>query len=188
MSSPIVVKRKFPWTDSVDGLNVTFRLMAAQDRAGFHQMALKLTEEDLAFLRTDITDDTTMDEYLQNIERGRTVTVLLDVGGQIIGYGSLHHDEQLWTHHMGEIRILVLREYRGKGLGKKLVSELFHIADSMGLQRVVCQIPAEQGGVRAMLEELGFQPEALLREWLLTRDGSRFDLLVMTKAVDTMGY
>lgn len=188
MASPIVITRKFPWTEKIDGHNLTFRLLTRDDRPAVEKMVAALPEEDIAFLRVDLREPGALDEYFENIDRGRTVTVMAEENGRLIGYGSLHHDEQLWSHHLGELRVLTLPEYRGLGLARRIIAELFHIANDMGLDRVFCQIPAHQENVRKMFENLGFQPEAFLREWLHTMDGKKYDLLIVARAVDVMGY
>ena len=186
-TSPIVVKRDFPWTDTSGAHNVTFRLMDADDKPAIIDLARRQSEKDRAFLRTDVTDPAVVSEWIANIRRGRTVTVLAEVDGRMVGYGSLHHDETLWTHHMGEIRVLVDREFRGERIAKRLVAELFHIAREMKLERIFCQIPADQARVRNLFEELGFQSEAMLQRWLVDLDGKPHDLLIMTHSMDDFG-
>jgi L-amino acid N-acyltransferase YncA len=181
------VKRDFPWTDTSRARSVTFRLMDAEDKSAILELARRQTERDRAFLRTDVTNPGVIEEWIANIRRGRTVTVLAEVDGRVVGYASLHHDETLWTSHMGEIRVLVDRDLRGEGIAKRLVAELFHIAREMKLERIFCQIPGDQARVRNLFEELGFQSEAILQRWLMDMDGEMHDLLVMTHSMDDFG-
>ena len=51
------------------------------------------------------------------------------------GWASLHHNEVLWTRHVGEIRTIVGADYRGIKLGARLVEEMFAIAKELGLQK-----------------------------------------------------
>ncbi len=185
--SPIIVKREFPWTDTSSARSVTFRLMGAGDKSAILDLARRQTERDRAFLRTDVTNPAVIDEWIANIRRGRTVTVLAEMDGRVVGYGSLHHDETLWTSHMGELRVLVDREFRGERIAKRLVAELFHVAREMKLERVFCQIPGDQARVRNLFEELGFQPEAILQNWLVDMQGETHDLLIMTRSMDDFG-
>jgi N-acetylglutamate synthase-like GNAT family acetyltransferase len=185
--APIVVKRDFPWTDTSGSRSVTFRLMHADDKQAIIDLAMRQSERDRAFLRTDVTNPAVVDEWIANIHRGRTVTVLAEVDHRIIGYGSLHHDETMWTSHMGEIRVLVDPDFRGESIAKRLVAELFHIALEMKLERVYVQIPTDQARVRNLFEELGFQSEAILNNWLLDADGVSHDMLIMTHAMDDFG-
>ena len=185
--SPIVVKRDFPWTDTSRHRSVTFRLMTEEDKDAIIQLAGRQSEIDRAFLRSDLTDPKVLDEWIANIHKGRTVTVLAEVDHRVVGYGSLHHDETSWTSHMGELRLLVDSEMRGEGIARRLVIELFHIAHEMKLDRVFCQIPANQTRVRNLFEEIGFQPEAMLDHWLMDPTGAFHDMLIMTHSMDDFG-
>ncbi len=184
--SPILIKRTFPWTDTVQGQAVAFRLMTREDQLAIVSLARSLDDVDLAFLRQDITQPAVVDEWIEQIERGRTITILVEIQGRVAGYGSLFHDEMLWTSHIGEIRLLVSGKYRGLGLAKRLAAELFHIAREMRLERVVCQIPAAQARVRHMLERLGFSPDAILGDWIMSRDGQMHDLIIMSRPPDEL--
>lgn len=58
---------------------------------------------------------------------------VIEVDGQVIGAGSLHI---IWDR-LAEIRALVvIKEYQGKGLGKKLVNILLKEAREMGISQV----------------------------------------------------
>lgn len=186
-NSTQIIKRTYPWTEVIAGTKITFRLMTASDREAIVAFALRQSETDRAFLRVNIADPEIVDGWIENIDRGRTVTVLAESSHGILGYGSLHHNEVLWTSHMGELRIFVGEELRGKGIGEKLVGELFHVASEMRLERVICQVPADQQRVRHMFESLGFQPEAVLNDWIRTPDGKFHDLMVVSKYLRTFG-
>ena len=185
--SPIIVKRDFPWTDTSRDRSVTFRLMTEEDKDAIIDLAKRQSDYDRAFLRSDLTDPKVVDEWIGNIHKGRTVTVLAEVDHRVVGYGSLHHDETSWTSHMGELRLLVDTAMRGEGIARRLVIELFHIAREMKLDRVFCQISANQTRVRNLFEEIGFQPEAMLDHWLMDPAGGFHDLLIMTHSMDDFG-
>lgn len=184
VGDPIIIKRTYPWTGTFNGKEITFRLMTEHDQLAVLRLARSLPESELAYLRTDITKPEVVDAWIENLKRGRTVTVVAELNGQMVGYGSLHHDETLWTSHLGELRILVHKKYRTLGLGRALAAEIFHIAHEMRLERVYCQIPADQPRVRQMMESLGFNAEAYLDNWLLCRDGQMHDLIILARQTE----
>jgi len=55
------VRRTYPWTTNVDGVRLTFRLMEPSDREAILDFARTLPNDDLMFLRTDITQPQTVD-------------------------------------------------------------------------------------------------------------------------------
>jgi len=173
--------RTFPWSDTIGDREITFSLMGKGDREAVLRFSRSLPESEIVFLRMDISRPEIVDMWVQNIEKGFTTTVLAYDGDDIVGYGSLHYNKMLWTRHLGEIRILVKEEMREPGeLEYRLAGEIFGLGKELGLHRITAQIPATLPRVRAMYERLGFQPEALLSDWLMSSDGSTHDLLVLS--------
>lgn len=167
----------------INDLSVTLRLMGRGDRDAVLTFARTLPADDLLFLRTDITEEKVVEDWLHNIEAGRTITILAESDGKLIGYGSLIYNEVLWTRHVGEIRVLVGPDYRRSGLGRRLASEVFEIAKALGLRKMMAQMTPDQRAARATFERLGFKPEALLADFVLDRQGRPRDLLIMSHDV-----
>ena len=186
MTDVAAVRRTYPWTTSVDGVRLSFRLMEPSDRDAMLQFARTLPNDDLIFLRTDITEPKTVDAWMNYVKTGRSITVLAEIEGKIVGYSTIHTNDALWTRHVGELRVLVGREHRGLGLGKRLTNEAFAIAKDLGLKKVTAQMPTEQRGARQVFERLGFRPEALLADHVMSRDGQTHDLLIMS--YDVAGF
>lgn len=166
-----------------DGSEVTLRAFERTDKDAFGRFTSKLDEHDLLFLRTDITDANVVDSWLDNIDAGRTVTVVGDRGGEIAGYGSLHMANSTWSQHVGEIRVLASSEVRGLGLGQLLTEAVFAQALDRGIEKIVAQFTIDQKGAIATFEELGFKAEALLRDHVKDRHGQKHDLLVFSHDV-----
>ena len=105
-----------------DGRRVSLRLMDAADKQRVLRFAQSLPPDDLLFLRTDITEPALIDEWIGNLEKGATVTVLAEIDGDMAGYASLHLEQARWTRRVGEIRVQVGVPYRGVGLGRQLTA------------------------------------------------------------------
>jgi L-amino acid N-acyltransferase YncA len=159
---------------------VSLRLMEEGDKHRVLDFACSLPPDDLLFLRTDITDPATIDAWVRNIEEGRSVTVLADLGGKVAGYASIHTEGARWTRLVGEIRVQVGAEYRGLGLGKRLVGEIFRLSQDLGLKKMAAMMTPEQASARATFEELGFRMEASLQDWVVDREGRTRDLMIMS--------
>src|SRR3990170_2614325 len=186
MTQASTFQRTYPWSANIGGVQFTFRLMTAKDADAILEFARLLPPEDLMFLRTDVTQLETVKYWMQYIEAGRTTTVMAESDDKIAGYASIHTNEALWTRHVGELRVLVGRDFRGLGLGKRLTNEAFAIAKDLGLKKITAQMPTDQRGARAVFEHLGFRPEALLADHVMSRDGRTHDLLIMS--YDVSGF
>src|SRR6185295_6929697 len=107
-------KRTFPRDVRLDnGKTLDLRLMTRADRDDIVRFARALPKQDLLFLRTDITDPAIVDQWIGNVEGDRSVTIIARVDGVMAGYVTLHHNEVLWTRHVGEIRTNVGPDFRG---------------------------------------------------------------------------
>jgi L-amino acid N-acyltransferase YncA len=163
-----------------DRRHVVLRLMEAADRDRLLKFARSLPQDDLLFLRTDITDPAVVDEWVAAVARGNCVTVLAQARGEVVGYGTLHLEQARWTRRVGEIRVQVAPAFRGCGLGRRLTSEIFELGQSRGLKKMAAMMTPDQTGARAAFEKLGFQVEALLQDWVVDRNGRSRDLLIMS--------
>ncbi|MEX0783901.1 MAG: GNAT family N-acetyltransferase [Dehalococcoidia bacterium] len=164
--------------------SIDLRLMGAADRDPMVDFARALPADDLLFLRSNITEPAAVDGWLANVADGRTVTVLGVEGDVIGGYASVHLNQAEWMRHVGEIRLLTGTGFRSAGLGRALASEIFAVASILGLRKLGAQMTLDQAGARATFERLGFKPEALLTDWVMSTDGRTRDLLVMAYDVE----
>lgn len=175
--------RNYPETRSVGGKQVTLRYMTAGDREAILAFARSLPEHDLLFLRRDITQEGTVDSWIQEVELGQTITVLALVDGSVAGYATVERNRIPWTSHVGELRITIAPSMRNKGLGRILTREAFAIALQSGIEKMVAQMTIDQKAAVAVFEGLGFRPEALLRDHVKDRAGKKHDLLILSHEV-----
>ncbi len=174
-------QRDYPRTIQLDtNTEVSLRLMTPADTYRIVAFARSLPADDLLFLRMDITKLNVVAHWGQNVKEGSTMTVLAEVGSEIAGYVSLHHNEVTWQRHLGEIRIQVGPRYRSQGLGRALAGEIFTIARDLKLRKIVAQMTPDQKGAIATFERLGFRTEALLQDFVIDRTDRTRDLMVMT--------
>jgi len=178
------VQRTYPRDVTLSGgQSVHLRLMQADDAQKMLEFARNLDEEDLLFLRMDITAEDVIDKWVASVETGQRVSVLAERGGKLIGYGSLNRTKLTWTRHQGEIRVIINPSERRTGLGSTLAEEVYHVACDLELTKIVAQMPVSQPGGRRLFESLGFKPEALLTDWVIDREGTTHDLLIMSHDV-----
>jgi L-amino acid N-acyltransferase YncA len=162
-----------------DGTPAVLRLMTPADAGPIAAFARSLPEDDLLFLRMDITDPEAVAHWVRNLEAGLTTTVIAEAGGLIAGYAALVQNRVGWQRHLGEIRTQVALPFRSQGLGRALAGEIFSLARGRGLRKIVAQMTPDQKGARATFERLGFRAEALLQDFVVDHSGRTRDLLVM---------
>lgn len=167
-----------------EGGEVEIRLMNPQDRDAILTFARKLPEEDLLFLRVDLTEQRVVDDWIRNVETGHSTTLVAYDASGLIGYATVHRNPAPWTRRVGEIRVNVGPAYRGKGLGRVLTSQIFDVARSLGLHKLVANMTSDQHAAQAAFRQLGFIPEALLADYVEDRKGGIRDLVIMSYTID----
>src|SRR5215207_5148822 len=119
------VPRTYPAEIALDdGRRATLRPLTEADRDAVLAFARALPEEDLLFLRVDLTDPAVVEQWLGRQAAGRSVGLAAEADGALAGYASLHLSETSWQRHLGELRVQVGREHRGRGLGRALASAI----------------------------------------------------------------
>jgi RimJ/RimL family protein N-acetyltransferase len=166
------------------GKAVDLRPMTGDDAAAVLSFAQSLGDEDVLFLRSDITTPEGVAYWVANIEQGTTASILAEVGKEIAGYASIHRNPARWTRRVGEIRVNVASRFRGEGLGRILVGEAFDLARSLGLKKLSAQMTVDQRAAQKAFRHLGFQVEAILADWVEDRTGRPHDLLIMAYDLD----
>jgi len=176
-------KQEYPWQTEIDGDVFTLRLMTSKDRQAMLDFARALPEDDLVFLPIDITKEEAVDDWIRRLKAGNLQTVLVEQDGNLVGHGSLLHEEQVWTRHIGGMILLLSPKVRGKGLGHVLASELFLHAEELKLAKVMARMAAGQKGAIQVFEKLGFKMEALLADCVIDMNDRTHDLIIMSHDV-----
>lgn len=175
------LKERYPRTVELPGGQPTqLLLMTAAYAKEVHGFTTALPPQDLVYLRDDIADPRVVNEWVRNINRGETVTVLGRMGRPLAGFVSLHRTRSRWTRGIGELRVNVGADFRGVGLGRLLTTEMTDIARQLGLRKLMAQMTAEQENARTVFSHIGFGENAVLKSWVEDRTGAPHDLVIMS--------
>ena len=175
------IANRYPREVRVGDTSLRFRLMGESDVDAMVEFARTLPAEDLMYLRVNITDPPVVQQWVEGIKQGRTVTVLALKNAQVVGEGTLLHNATSWTRHLGELRIQVSPSVRRQGLARILAGEIEAIAREFGLQLLTARMTLDQSEAQSVFSRLGFQREAVLWDYAMTPDGKTRNVLVATK-------
>jgi epoxide hydrolase-like predicted phosphatase len=112
------------------------------------------------------------DEYIVRVAR---------ISGRVAGIGVLLQPAPAPLHHTAELSLAVAPEVRRYGIGRALVEYLLDLAPAHGVELVRAWVCAANGPSRALVEGLGFECGARLRDELRRPDGRNFDVLIYHK-------
>ena len=173
--------RKFPRIATLnDGQQVTLRPLQPDDDAALHQFFRRTPEEDRFYLNNDVTSPEVIRGFTENISLDVAIPLVAVSGDKIVADSTLHRSRRASRRHIGELRIVVDPEYRGRGLGARLIDELIQLGVDLGLERVVFELvdrremPAIQAAKAA-----GFEEVAVLEGRVRDMYGIMQDLVIL---------
>jgi len=162
-----------------DGSRVMLRPMVREDREKLLAFFRGLDEKDLLFLRSDVRNPAVIDRWVNNIDYRRAFPLLAEAEGRIVGDGTLHMRPVGWKRHVGNIRVVVAKDYQGRGLGTLLINELVELAGEFGLEKLVAEIHLQAYSALAAFKHAGFSTKAVFEDLVKDLTGRSSDLVVM---------
>ena len=157
-----------------------FRPIEPGDEPALTRFFAHIPEADRTFLKEDIDDA----EVIASWSRPGTARVIAVHEGQVVGSVAvvpLHG----WSSHVGEIRLVVDPEHRGRGIGRGLARQSVMEAVNLGLAKLMVEVISDQTALIGMFRTLGFEPEALLANHVRDRAGEVRDLMVLSNDVES---
>jgi len=152
------------------------------DAAALREFAFDLPEEDRNFLKEDVTDPTVIQSWPDQVDVERFIAWEND---RVVGLVALHPLGG-WSHHVAELRLVVVPAARDHGIGQRLVQQALISAIGAGIEKVLVEVIAEHDRTIGMLQANGFTPEALLVDQVRDRSGQLRDLMVLSCGTDAL--
>ncbi|MFO1476166.1 MAG: GNAT family N-acetyltransferase [Verrucomicrobiota bacterium] len=172
--------RKFPKKLAMrDNRSYTFRPLKKDDEAKFHDFFMAVPESERMFIKHRVTDPAVIKDWCQNIDLGRNFPLLAVADGKIVGDATLHQQLGGWRRHIGRVSVLVLPQYRGRGLARALVTEISQVARSLGLERLEAEFIGEQEAAIKMFAMLGFSNLLRLEDYVKDMQAISHDYVLM---------
>ena len=100
--------------------------------------------------------------------------------GEVVATTAVIRDALSWSAHVADVRLLVLPESRGQGVGRALLEASIEHAIAQGATKLTAQMTPDQVGAITLFEESGFRGEALLRDHVLDAEGGLHDIAILS--------
>jgi len=162
-----------------DGTRVILRPLRKDDRDRLLDFFQRVSDQDLMFLRSDVRDPAVIDDWVNNIDLRKVFPLIAEVNGRIVGDATLHMRRVGWKRHLGNVRVVVARDYQGKGLGTLLINEIVDLAAEFGLEKLVAEIHLLSTSALSTFKKAGFSAKAVFEDLVKDQTGQSGDLVVM---------
>ena len=157
---------------------VTIAPITSRDVESFHQ-ALDIVSRErkyLSFLEAPPLDQTRT-FILDRIERGDPGLVAV-VRGEVVGWCDISRLDRLIHAHRGALGMGIVPDYRGHGLGLRLINAALAEARRIGFVRIELSVHADNARAISLYEKVGFVTEGVQRD-AVRIDGQYLDTIMM---------
>ena len=176
-----LVAQNYPKTFALpDGTNLTIRPMIADDRERLWSFFQQIPDQDRAFLKHDVSHRGTIEAWCSHIDYNKVLPLLALKGDGIVGDATLQQDRGGWLSHIGMVRIVVGLDYRGQGVGNRLIRELIELATLSDLDCLEAEFMADQHRAIESFRRLGFEHFCVMPRRVRDRKLQYHDLVVLT--------
>lgn len=162
-----------------EGAGSQFRPLRKTDEKKFHDFFLAVPAHERMFIKHRVTDPEVIRDWCQDIDLGRNLPLLAFMGSNIAGVATLHQQLGGWKRHIGRVSVLVLPQYRGRGLARALVAEIVAVARSLGLEKVEAEFIGDQEAAIKMFALLGFSNLVRLENYVKDMQAITHDYILM---------
>jgi ribosomal protein S18 acetylase RimI-like enzyme len=118
-------------------------------------------------------------QEVQAFLKGRSpIQFLARQGEEVVGWCDITPDPREGFRHSGVLGMGVLAEYRGRGIGRRLLDRTVREARAAGLTRIELEVFSSNQAAISLYQEFGFREEGRKRGARVL-DGREEDILLM---------
>lgn len=179
------VYRKF--VNDNNGKRILLRPLLEEDHKRLFDLFGGAQDEDLRFLKDDVRDPLVVERWISNINYERVLPLVAYCDERLVGDCTLHIGAKS-GRHTGEVRIFLAPDFRGVGLGSKMIKEIEEVARKLGLMFLTAQIILDHVGLVKAFRRVGFDVRCILDDYFMTAQDQTFDIAFLTKRLAHQDY
>ena len=142
-----------------DGTKVVIKYFTHEDLSKMIEFYSNLLSEDDAYLRVDSKNPNMADLRNGTVESANIIRIIAIHEEDMVADGALEllHDKH--RRHNGELRVIVAKKFRHKGLGTVLMRELCLLAAQNNVDKFLVRLTKPQIAAQTICKKLGFHEE-----------------------------
>ena len=169
-----------------DGTAVTVRSTSRDDLDKVIVFFEALPDEDKQCVKVELCSREDFERRYDRVEKGLVTRLVIEKEGRIVGEASLETMRYGWLRKSGEVRMIVLPEYRGLGASKILAREIFLLAARRGLENLLARVVDCRKEAVQIFESLHFRHEASQKCHAVDMEGKPHDVHLLTFSLRKM--
>jgi len=169
-----------------DGTEAVIRPLREDDVDRSYAFFQALPEKDRQFLRMDVSSLDFVKRRIRKAKASDNERIVAVQDDKIVADGLLELEGSGWKEQMGELRLIVSRSHRRKGLGLLMARELYELANKHRIEEIVVKMMRPQVEARSIFQRLGFKEMIMIPDYVRDLHGKRQDLIVMRCNLDAL--
>ena len=162
-----------------DGAQCQVRPLRKDDEKRFPEFFLAVPAGERMFIKHRVTEPEVIHDWCRNIDLGRNLPLLATMSSRIVAVATLHQQLGGWKRHIGRVSVLVLPQFRGRGLARALVAEIVSVARNLGLEKVEAEFIGDQEAAIKMFAMMGFSNLVRLENYVKDMQAITHDYILM---------
>jgi len=167
------------------GFSCALRPLEREDEEEFFNFFQNVPEEERLFIKHRVEDREVIRQWCEHIDYLAKLPLLALHESKIVGAATLHQSQGGWKRHIGRVSVLVLPQFRGRGLARRMVSEITELAQHAGLDSVEAEFIGGQEAAIKMFSLLGFVPLVTLPAYVRDMQGAAHNYTLMSMQLKT---
>ena len=119
-------------------------------------------------------------EVLDRVEKDEAVNIIADIGDKIVASGGVARGKYSDTHRHGSLGLTVSQEYRGHGIGSRIIQTLVAESRRLGLKSIDVEFLAINKSAERAYKRAGFKRAGIIPSKIF-RNGEYFDAMIMAR-------
>jgi len=119
-------------------------------------------------------------EVLDRVEKDEAVNIIADIGDKIVASGGVARGKYEDTHRHGSLGLTVSQEYRGHGIGSRIIQILVAESRRLGLKSIDVEFLAINKSAERAYKRAGFKKAGIIPSKIF-RNGEYFDAMIMAR-------
>ncbi|MBI5016012.1 MAG: GNAT family N-acetyltransferase [Deltaproteobacteria bacterium] len=175
------VYRKF--VNLNNGKRVLLRPLLEEDLTRLYNLFAEASEDDTKFLKDEVKRPDIVERWVSKLDYERVMPLVAYCDDRLVGDVAVYRGSKT-IRHVGEIRIFLAKDFRGVGLGSKMLQEMFEVAKKADLMFLRAEVILDHAKVVKAFRRLGFDLRCTLDDYFMRRDGVTHDIALMIKRLN----
>ena len=172
---------------NLEGKEIIFRYPKSEDWKGFLNAINSLVEEKAMIAaekkKTKKEEKKWLINKLKEIKNKKSVFLVIEVNGKIMGSAGITIRKEKITSHIGEFGIALVKEIRGRGIGKKLSKRIIKEAkEKLKIKIIKLDVMEPNITAQDLYKECGFKEVGRIKKGF-KHYGKYIDNIIMTKYI-----